>query len=311
LILFFYGPNDFLLKRKLRDLKDKYQTASKGSFDLVTLEGEGLSLESFTSQVQTMALFAATRLIVINQIFDAHKEVQNEIKEYLPSISQSAVVVFVHVGEPDKRFSLFKALNKPKISQYFTKIESGELNRFTLDLATSYGGKFENGALSYLIESVGSDLWQISNEVEKLTTYKGNLPITREDIDLLVSKNLFANAFALADAMTSGDKTRAFRELDALISSGEMPLKILGAINYQFRLIALIKDELEQNHSSYEIAGRLKIRPFQVQKAIGFAKTVSWQELSKIYELLLAMDESAKTGKIEPEEALKELVLEV
>ena len=311
MILFFYGPNDYLLKQKLSELKDKYKTASKGSFDLATLEGSDLTLEKFAAQTQTMALFASTRLVVIDQIFDAPKEVQDKIKEYLAKVNQSAVVVFVHNGEPDKRLGLFKALNKPKSSQYFAKIDDHQLLPFVRQFALKRQAQFATGAAEYLVERVGNDLWQLTCEIEKLATFKNKGEISREDIDLLVTPNLNANAFVLTDAIVQRNRPKALNELGVLLSIGEDAFKIMGAINYQMRVLAQVKDESERGTSSYELASKLKLRPFRVQKTLPIAKKMSWQELVGIYRRLVELDEGAKTGKMIAEEALKDLLINI
>jgi len=311
MIIFFYGPNDYLLKRKLKELKEKYQTASKGSFDLVTLEGVELNAEKFICQIQTVALFATTRLIIINQIFDCPKEVQAKIKEYLSEISKTSVVVFVHTGEPDKRLGLFKALNKPKSSQYFKAIDQANAVSFIFDEAKKRGANIDQQAAQYLVQIIGSDPWQISNEIEKLSTYKNGEKITQKDIDELVCANVFANVFNLIDALVAQNKKKSLRELEKIIAICEPPLKVLGAINFQFRLIALAKDELERGEGAARLASKLKVNPFPLSKALPYAKNFTWQNLDMYYVLMSELDENIKTGKIIPEEALKEFVLRV
>ncbi len=311
MILFFYGPNDYLLKQKLAELKNKYRQSSKGSFDLASLNGADLSFEQFAAQTQTLALFATTRLVIVDQIFDAPKETLDKIKDYLPHISQGSVVVLVHVGEPDKRLGLFKALNQPKISQYFKNIEDRELAPFVKKIAESLEAKFAPGSVEYLVEKVGNDLWQLASETEKLATYRHDQSITKDDIDLMVNPNTTANAFALTDAMTAGQKAKAIRELENLFKIGEDPFKVMGAVNYQFRTICQVKDELERGASSYEIASRARLKPFQVQKTLPAAKRLSWDELKAIYAKLVKLDEDAKTGKILADEGLKDLLINI
>lgn len=311
MILFFYGQNDYSLKQKLKDLKEKYKNSSKGSFDLISIEPEELTFEKFTAQVQTMALFASTRLVIVNQIFSVNKDTQDKIKNFLPQIGSSAVVVFVHIGEPDKRVGLFKVLNKPKISQHFDNIDSSELKTFIRREALKREADFTAEALLYLAQIVGPNLWQLSNEIEKLATYKAGGKIKIEDIEKLVNANISSNVFSLIDALTVGNKKKAFLELDSIIATNEPPLKVLGAINFQMRLIALIKDELERNTSSYDLARKLKTKPYPVQKSLPYAKKFSWTDLSIFYFLMCELDEGVKTGKMMPEEALKDLLLKV
>lgn len=309
MVIFFYGANDYLLRQKLKALKDKYKLSSKGSFDLVTLEGKELTYEKFTAQVQTVALFATTRLVIIEQIFAAPKELQDKIKEYLPKISSSSVVVFIQTGEPDKRLGLFKALNKPKISQYFKPLENAEVNAFIKQEAEERGADFDHNALTYLAQIIGPNPWQLSQEIEKLAIYRSGEKIRSGDIDDIVSANVFANTFSLIDALVVKDKKKALRELGAIIAVNEPPLKVLGAINYQFRLIALAKDELERGTNSGALASKLKVNPYPLRKALSQVKYFSWPDLSSCYEKISQLDENIKTGKIVPEEALKDFVL--
>jgi DNA polymerase-3 subunit delta len=309
MILFFYGPNDYLLSQKLSELKKKYQEASKGSFDAVSLEGSDLTIEKFFAQTQTVALFATTRLVVINQLFDAPKEVLDKIKDFLPNISQSTVVVFIHKGEPDKRLGIFKALNKAKISQYFSAIDQSNLEEFIKKEAQNRNANLAAEEMRYLGQTVGANPWQLANEIEKLATYRGSEKITKQDIDELVQKNIFSNAFSLIDALMAKNNKIAIEEAEKLITTGEPSLKTLGAINFQIRLIALIKDELERGGNSYNLASRLKANPYPVKKSLPYASKFTWEDIDHFYSLLSELDEGVKTGKIKEEEALKELVL--
>jgi len=308
MILFFYGPNEYLLTRKLRELKDRYQKSSGGNFDLINLEGSELTYEKFSSQVQAMALFASTRLVIIENIFSAPKEVQEKIKGFLEKVSQSTVVIFVQRGEPDKRLGLYKVLNKPKISQHFQNISDDKIPDFILNETISRGGKITRQSAQYLFQNLGNDFWRISNEIDKLVTYRQNEEIRREDVDLLVSKNLTSNVFLMIDDLVRGNKGRALMELKKLYLNNEPPLKILGAINYQVRVIAQIVDS-GASENAFALSKKIGLQYFQVKNSIDLCKTLARQDVALIYDRLLYCDRSIKTGKIEPEEGLKELIL--
>lgn len=309
MILFFYGSNDYLLKKKLAALKKKYMEVSKGSFDLVTLEGPDLTAEKFIAKTQTVALFAQTRLVIIEQIFAAPKETLDQIKSLLENFKTASIVVFTHAGEPDKRLGLFKALNKPKTSEYFPALEEKAVNQFIIKEAAEKNAKFAPGAKEYLAEFVGADPWRIANEIEKLAVYRAGEVIRQQDIEQLVEAGAFANTFKFIDALVIRNKKTALLELEKIISSGELPLKVLGAINFQIRLTALIKDELERGTPPARLPGKLKSKPYPVLKTTPLARKLTWQQISRFYGEIVLLDDQAKTGKIMPEEALKELVI--
>jgi len=301
MILFFYGDNDYLLARKLRELKEKYLKAAGGDLNLISLQGENFNFEEFVVQTQTMPLLATSRLIIVENIFSCPShEILDKTKEFLPKIPDSTVVVFTQKGEPDKRLGLFKALTKPKISQNFQKLSPIQTKNFIKREVADRGGKIENDAVEALFMACPDDLWQLSNEIDKLISYAGKRAITKNDVELLVAKNITSNIFVMIDALASGNKKTAISELENLLLSGEPPLRILAMVNYQYRLIAQVKD-----------GDRTGLSYFQANKAASFARKFSWQDLSRIYKTMIQIDVKIKTGKIEPEEGLKELILNI
>jgi DNA polymerase-3 subunit delta len=301
MILFFYGDNDYLLARKLRELKEKYLKAAGGDLNLISLRGENFNFEEFVVQTQTMPLLATSRLIIVENIFSCPShEILDKTKEFLPKIPDSTVVVFTQKGEPDKRLGLFKALTKPKISQNFQKLSPIQTKNFIKREVADRGGKIENDAVEALFMACPDDLWQLSNEIDKLISYAGKRAITKNDVELLVAKNITSNIFVMIDALAGGNKKTAISELENLLLSGEPPLRILAMVNYQYRLIAQVKD-----------GDRTGLSYFQANKAASFARKFSWQDLSRIYKTMIQIDVKIKTGKIEPEEGLKELILNI
>lgn len=276
---------------------------------MINLEGEQLSFQKFQSQVQTMALFATTRLVIIENIFAAPKETQEKIKEYLDKISGSTVVVFVSRGNPDKRLGLFKALNKPKQAQNFAELSENDLHKFVQQEIKTKNGKISREATNALLQSTGSDLWRLENEIDKLVLYADNREITEQDIELLVSKNIIGNIFTMVDNLSSGQRSTALKEVQYLLESGEPALRILAMINYQYRLIAQVKDSLNKAPNPFAISKLCGLSYFQVQKVYPLSQKISWKNLSKTYSKILRFDEEIKTGKIDSDGGLKELIL--
>jgi len=318
MILFFYGPNTFLIHRKICELKQKYVGASGSDLNLLNLEGAEITLDQFLSQAQAMPLLATSRLIVIEGILkNKSKETLEKIKENLGKISSSTNVVFVEYGEPDKRTSFFKALANPSYgarpvregsspngvkSQYFGMLDSRATVKFICDEVLSHNAAISPAAAEILSEYSLGNLWFLSSEIGKLVNFVQNRPISAQDVELLSTRNISSNTFALVDFLAKRDTPRALRELEKLITTSEPPLKILSLINYQFRSIAQIKDAREFNTKA-------PLSPYQFSKLNAYSDKFSWRDLSQIYGLMMAIDEKIKTGKIEPVEGLKELVL--
>lgn len=311
MILFFYGTNDYLISRKVRELKDKYLEKAGGDLNLTNLDGQSLEARDFLRQVQAIPLLATSRLVVIDNILkNKDKAVQEVIKNSLESVPASTVILFVEQGMPDKRLGLFKALNKPKVAEEFKAIEPYKLPRFIVSEVEARGGKIEKKAADLLAEFSGDNLWQLSNEIEKLLSF-ATAEIKMDDVEILVARNITSNIFAMIDNLARGQKAGALTHLEALLESGEPPLRILSLINYQYRTIAQIKEASKTTSNQFAISKITKLAPFQISKFLLLSQRFKFADLAGVYEKIARVDFEIKTGKIEGEEGLRDLVLEV
>jgi DNA polymerase-3 subunit delta len=307
MILFFYGPNTFLISEKLRELKEKYKKAAGGDLNYIRIPADQLSFEQYSRQVLAMPLLSSSRLIIVENVLKAPKELQDRVKETLKNVPASTNLVFAEFGEPDKRLGLLRVLEKEK-HQYFKNMLPGELIRYITSRAIAKGSKISREAAQILAEYTLGDLWKIDTELEKLINFASD-EISAGDVEAISSRGVLANAFAFADSLSSGNTKKALGELKNLLAVREPPLKILGLIGYQFRSIACVKSALETTQDRYQIAKTASLSPYQVGKFFGLAQKISWLKISQIYSFLVLIDEKIKTGKIEGDEGLKDLVL--
>jgi DNA polymerase-3 subunit delta len=171
--------------------------------------------------------------------------------------------------------------------------------------------KINPDALDLLINFVGRDLWQMANEIKKLSNYKMAGTIGRQDVELLVKPNIENEIFKTIDAIASKDKKLALSLLHKHIEDGDNHLYLLSMISYQFRNLLTIK-ELQDAQIPYNlIAKRSGLHPFVVQKSSYLCNQFSFLQLKKIYRKIFQVDSDIKTGKIEPETALDLLLAEI
>ena len=310
--IFFYGPNTYLIKREIDRLVAKYKEKAGGDLNLIRIDGEQMTVEEYSRQVRAVPLLATSRLIIIKNILkNKNKAVLENVKESLGKIPSTSVVVFVHEGEPDKRLGLFKALQKSKVSKSFANLERSALKNFILKETEARGGQIESSAADLLGDFVGGDLWRLDGELEKLISFCRGREISPADVELLVADSVESNVFALTDALAQSKLGQALEQLEKLTQTGEPALRILSLITYQFRTIAQVKEAAEKSKNVFAIVRATALSPYVVGKIVPIVDDFSWQRLAGIYAQLRKFDEEIKTGKIEGEEGLKELILSV
>ena len=308
--LFFYGPNDYMIHSQVGKIKARYKEKAGGDLNLTTMDGAELTLNEYIAQTQAVPLLASSRLIVINNIFkNKDKKILEYVKSNLDNIPASTVIVFIQIGEVDKRLGLFKSLCQPKTSKYFPLLDQTEIRKFISREIKARQGDAEADAIELLSEFVGSDLWRLSSEIDKLISYANGRKITSADVKLQVRQVAEGNTFSLIDSMARGKKEDAIVELESLLQMNEPPLKILAMINYQYRIVALVKEAQATSSNTYAIAKAAGLSPFQAEKVSAPARKYSWGELAQIYLEILKIDVLVKTGKISGDAALKGLVL--
>ena len=308
MILFFYGEDTYRLKQKLKDLKEKYISASLGDTNLKTLDGKSENADNIIRQVLAYPFLAKTRLVILeNFLKEGKKEVQDKIGDFLPKVPETTVLVFTEDNMPDKRTSLFKKLNKPKVAQEFKPLDDGGVKSWIRAEVEYFNGEIEQLAVEKLFEFVGSDLWRLSNEIQKLVSY--NQKISIDTVQLLVRPQTSSDIFALVDALANRNKKRSFSEYYRLIENSENELYVLSMIVYQYRNMLVVRDFVERGvNSQYELAKVSKLHPFVAGKTMNLVRNYTLIELKKIYEELLNFDIAVKTGKMESKVAMDVLV---
>jgi len=312
MIIFFYGEDVYRLNQKIRALKEKFISASLGDTNLAILDGATVSYDDIARQVLAMPFLSKSRLVIVNNLFSAKKDVIEKIIEFLPKVPNTSVLVITQEGNPDRRTSLYKKLSKPGISQEFKLLEPDQLRRWVAKEVENRGGSIDSAATLKLIEYVGADLWRMASEIAKLTSY--DKKITAENVELLVQPQIQSNIFTLMDAIAAKNPKATIGELYRLYGEGKAEAYILSMIVLQYRNLLIIKDLSDRaggRINSYTIAKQAGLHPFVAQKNLALVGKYELSDLKKIYQTLSEFDTAIKTGKMESKVALELLVFKL
>lgn len=173
--------------------------------------------------------------------------------------------------------------------------------------------KLDANALADLTDFIGDELRQVDQELIKLADYAGReRTVTRADVRRLVPATRAANIFELVDALGLGDAPTAGRLMQhALDSDGEQPLRLLGMIARQYRLIIQAKALQADGMKPPEIARELGVQEWTAPKLMTQAGRHTFARLERAMAQILATDEAIKTGKLTDREAMDVLFAEL
>ena len=308
-----YGFEPFLADQKLKEIIGNYRRTQKSGLSLHIFDVDNFDLDDFKQVLETVSMFEEKKLIVLKNFFledaDSAGKILELAKKADAEESKDIVIVFFEAGAPVKNKEFDKLLKKPNLFQEFKKLEGARLNAWIQKEFEKLEAKIESRAISILTQSVGSDLYRLKNEIDKLAAYKKL--ITEKDVVEMVTPDFHSDIFAVIDAIAKKDKKLALKILNEHIENGESEIYLLTMIIYQFRNLLRVKSLIEGGVSPDNIAKKIGLHPFVVKKSIIASRLFSFEELKNIYQKLFDIDLKIKIGEMEPQMALNLFVVEL
>lgn len=305
MIFFFYGEESFRARQKIEALKEKFKTSIDPSgHSLESLDGENLNLDKFFQTVTAGGFLSSKKLVVIKNIFDNKnlKNLEPALIDYLEKQKDSVeenYLIFWQTSKPNLKNKLYKALKKFKYTEEFEKLSPEKINTWIKKELASKNKNITPEALKLLLIYVGDNLWQLEQELNKLSSFSSSSEISADDVKLLVQAKVDDNIFNLVDAIGKKNKKRSLELLEQQLNSGVNALYILSMIIRQFRLLIKVKLLSEKINNSFAIAQTLKMHPFVASKTLEQSKSYTLEQLKKIYQLLLSIDAKLKKESID------------
>lgn len=299
-----YGTDCFRIRQKYNKLKKEFIfKRDKSGLNVIELNGTNIDFDSFKSEVMSLPFLAEKKMIVIKDFFTSHPVGKNK-----KTHKQYADFLLNKINNIDNIVGFVQDLNPEKYPKG-SKLSGSLFNFFKqqnyiwqLDLLPPYKTKqwiehfIKENNINIATESIneltircGSDLYKIKNELSKLVAFASGRQITRQDVADNVKSNIEDKIFDLIDAIGQKNKKLALKLLRDQLFSGCHELRILAMIIRQYKIMLMIKSNLNAKQAG--------IHPFVYQKASQQARLYSNAELILIYNNLINIEHNTKTGK--------------
>jgi DNA polymerase-3 subunit delta len=331
LLRILYGKDDFSTYYALEDIKREICDPEALAINTCILDGKQLSLKQLEDACNVFpSLLCPSRLIIVEnllgrfeyqrkkkrRISDLEEKGSRDLEEwlnlvqYIKLIPETTELVLID-EELNFKNRLLKALSPLAKVKRFPGLKDNELRAWIAKRLKDRDGTITSSAIDKLVSLVGSDLWAMSSEVDKLLEYSLERRITEDDVKQAGSYAREADIFTLVDAIIEGRREIAQQCLQQLLQSGAGPQYILTMITRQLRLITVAK-EMGEDIFHPEIRSKLdKVNDFSLRKALIQTKAYTWEKIFAAYHKLIDTDIDIKTGKYDDELALGLLVIDL
>lgn len=308
-IYVFYGEEKYLQQEYLRKIKKIFGELSLG-INYILLDEN--NIDTLISDIETPAFGYEKKLIIIrdSNLFkkDCKSPMKEKFKKYVSEnmdiINEAVVIVFIE--ETVHKMDLYKTVEKNAVIIETKELKPIEIKNRLKRICTMYKVQISDQNLNYLIETAGTSMQDLINEIRKLIEYAGeNGEIKKEDIDKLTIKEIQAIIFDLTDYLGTKNTEKALEVLNNLIYNKEPLQKIIITLYNHFRKIYLTKLALKERRDLVEV---LSLKPNQVFLTTKYRKQAEYfkeKEILQILKELIDLDYKSKSGQIDLDIGLK------
>ena len=309
MIYFIFGEDSYRSREKLEEITGEYKRVHKSGLNLIYINA--VDFDEFYNSFKAVSMFSEKKLIIVKDVFGNIK-FQEDFSEKIKKIKESTDIIIVYENKTaDKRTKFFKGLQKYAKCQEFNHLQGVSLKKWVASQFEKSKAKINDEALSLLTTYSNGNLWELSNEINKLSNYKAGSVVERGDVELMARPAVENDIFKTIESLALKDKKQALSLVYKHLERGDNPLYLLSMISYQFKNLLIIK-ELQGVHTPYgEMAKKSGLHPFVVQKTSYMCDRFSMQDLKKIYLRIFQIDSDIKIGKIDSETALDLFIAEV
>lgn len=308
-IYVFYGEEKYLQQEYLRKIKKIFGELSLG-INYILLDEN--NIDTLISDIETPAFGYEKKLIIIrdSNLFkkDCKSPMKEKFKKYVSEnmdiINEAVVIVFIE--EIVHKMDLYKTVEKNAVIIETKELKPIEIKNRLKRICAMYKVQISDQNLNYLIETAGTSMQDLINEIRKLIEYAGeNGEIKKEDIDKLTIKEIQAIIFDLTDYLGTKNTEKALEVLNNLIYNKEPLQKIIITLYNHFRKIYLTKLALKERRDLVEV---LSLKPNQVFLTTKYRKQAEYfkeKEILQILKELIDLDYKSKSGQIDLDIGLK------
>jgi DNA polymerase III subunit delta len=313
---YIWGEDDYQKDDAVRQLTDAALDPGARDFNLDTRRSSELDGEALGILVSTPPMMASRRIVVLREVNGLKKDARKVLDQYLTKPASDLLLIMTAPAgsKPDA------SLSAAGTSLQFDPLSGDRIPKWIAHRATTeLGVKISESAIELLQAAVGSDLHQLSGELEKLASYiEGRSEeIGEEAVAAIVGVRRGETQADLLDAVADRNAPRALGLIDHVLNQAKTTgVSIVMALSTQMLAISWGRARLDEGLPR----ARLAQAYFDLLKETGAFTGRSWgsatavwaraadrwsrESLNRALDSLLEADVALKESRVSSEEQL-------
>ena len=313
-IYFLMGEEPFYIDKISDYIAENVLESQEKEFNQSVLYGKEVDIAQIIAEAKQFPFGSTHRVVIV-------KEAQNiknieDLESYLNNPQPSTLLVICYKYKKlDKRKKFTKTLVKKALLFESKRLYDNQVPDWIAKYLTEKGHKIEEKASFMLAEFLGTELANISNELDKLTLIvKKEEKITAGIVEKNIGISKDYNIFEFQQALGSKNILKSNQIVNHFSANPKAhPLVVtLGMLFSFFQKIMTFHSLKDKSKNS--VATELKVNPYFVQQYNRAAHNYSQNKLFDIFTLLKVYDLKSKgvnNTSTNDGELLKELVYKI
>ena len=306
-----YGEESYLKEYYLKQLREKVVDPAFADFNLVELEGKGLTIEQLSEAIDSYPAMSEKKLVVVTDfdLFKPPSGFADQLPTLLSDLPDYLCLVFYYDildGKPDKRTKLYKQLDKSACFADFSRMEERELVAWIERRAKALGRFIAPDDAAYLIFLCGNDMTNLAGEIDKAASHSTTGEIKRYNIDAVCSPVLDAVVFDLTDAITAGKFAHAVGLVGELIAQKNNEVMIFTTITRHIQRLYAAKLCAEARVGEKQLMEMIGSKsPYYARQLQNAARRVSLTWLRRAASLCGETDAALKGSAVDRQKQIE------
>ncbi len=332
----FIGDEAFFRKRCREAILQHLIPADVRELSLYDMDLAEVDLRQVLDRARTPSLMSPFQVFFVRGIKNLYGRGKHDdefaaIADYFKDPNPDAMLVFVadyiNIPPDARRMDLTDKDRYERIRETlgeycpvleFARVDEGDAVKWAIETAGAEDIKLDTDAARELVDSLGSDMMMVANELEKLVLYVGDKKrITLGDVETLVLAAKQRSFYELTDAISSRDRARALAVLDAILSTGDGDDAAIGHLYMLARtfrqMLVILERNVRDSRALWQALWQgFRIPPFAAEDIIRQARRYkSRRELTSALRRVARADLALRSNPPSKRLILEHLVLDL
>jgi len=332
----FIGDEAFFRKRCRDAILQHLVPAEVRELSVYDMDLSEVELQHILDQARTPSLMSPFQVFFIRGVKNLYGRGKHDdefaaIEDYFKDPNPDALLIFVadYINIPTdvRRMDLTDKDRYERIRETlgeyckvleFARVDENDAVKWAMETANAENVKLDNDAARELVDSLGSDMMMVANELEKLVLFVGDKKrITLGDVETLVLAAKQRSFYELTDAISARDRARALGVLDAILSTGDGDEAAIGHLYMLARtfrqMLVILERNVRDSRALWQVLWQgFRLPPFAAEDIIRQARRYkSRHELTSAIRRVARADLALRSNPPSKRLILENLVLDL